>query len=61
MFDPGKTYQPSLMFVVKARSIPKVGHIKGVALGFANRRLANIRLGRKGLPGTNTLAYYKNS
>jgi hypothetical protein len=44
-------FQPCLMFVGKARA----------PLVFPDLALpANIRLGWKGLPGTNTLAYYKN-
>jgi hypothetical protein len=37
-----------------------VEHLKGASLGQALALPANIRLGWKGLPGTNTLAYYKN-
>ncbi len=35
-------------------------YLKGASLGNAPALLANIRLGWKGLPGTNTLAYDKN-
>ncbi len=48
MFVPRKIFRPSPMFVGEDRSLPK-------ALAFP----ANIRLGWKGLPGTNTLAYYE--
>ncbi len=41
------------MFVGKARSLPKSGAI----LRWALPLLANIRLGRKGLPGYNTPAF----
>jgi len=41
-------------FVGKAKSIPW----KGASLGYY--LLANIRLGWKGLPGINTLAFYNN-
>jgi hypothetical protein len=36
-------------------------HLKGASLGQAPALLTNIRLGWKGLPGTNTLAYYEHS
>jgi hypothetical protein len=32
-------------------------HLKGASLGYATALPANIRLGFKGLPGPNTLAY----
>ncbi len=35
-------------------------HLKSAALGEASDLPANIRLGWRGLPVTNTLAYYKN-
>jgi hypothetical protein len=35
-------------------------HLKGASLGQALALPANIRLGWKGFPGTNTLAYYEN-
>jgi hypothetical protein len=37
-----------------------VDHLKGASLGPAQASPANIRLGWRGLPGTNTLAYYEN-
>jgi hypothetical protein len=39
---------------------PRVDHLKRASFGYASALLANIRLGRKGLAGTNTLAYYGN-
>ncbi len=39
---------------------PSVEHLKGASLGEASAVLPNIKLGRKGLPGTNTLAYYEH-
>ncbi len=60
MFVPGKSLKPSLMFVgnagaeVSKKTVPPI----------YGRYLAvppNIRLSWKGLPGTNTLAYYKLS
>jgi hypothetical protein len=38
-----------------------VESLKGASLGKAMAFPENIRLGWKGLPGTNTLAYCKNS
>jgi hypothetical protein len=35
-------------------------HLAGVSLGKAPALLANVRLGWKGLPGTNIIAYYKH-
>jgi hypothetical protein len=40
---------------------PRVKHLKGASLERALASSPDIRLGYKGLPGTNTLAYYKNS
>ncbi len=60
MFVTGKPFQPSLMFVGKAAAYPRVEHLKGAYLGKAPALVANIRLGRKGLPGTTTLVYYEN-
>jgi hypothetical protein len=48
VFDSGKPFQPSLMFAGKAGVYP-------------SEAPENIRPGWKGLPGTNTLAYYEIS
>ncbi len=45
MFVPGEPFQPSLMFGGKVGAYPSE---------------APFRLGWKGLPETNTLAYYEN-
>ncbi len=37
-----------------------MGHQKGALLGQTPALPTNIRLGWKGLPGTNTQAYYEN-
>ncbi len=37
-----------------------MGHLKGALLIWSPALPANIRLGWKGLSGTNTLAYYEN-
>jgi hypothetical protein len=44
------------MFVGEA--YPRVEHLKRASLEYAPALPANIRLGWKGLPGTNTLAFY---
>jgi hypothetical protein len=49
-FVPGRTFQPSLMFAGKARSQPWREHLKDLTLKY-----------KKGLPGTNTLAYLLHS
>ncbi len=48
-----RPYQPSLLFVGKVRVYPTVEHLNGDSL-------ANIMSGWKGLPETNTLAYYEH-
>jgi len=40
---------------------PRVDHLKGVSIGVGSAFPANIRLGWKGFPGANTLAYYEKS
>ena len=52
MFVPDKPFQPRLLFVGKAGAYP---------IEEPFRCSTNIRLDLKGLPGTNTLAYYENS
>ncbi len=56
IISSGKPLQPSLMFVER----PRVDHLKGASLGYAPDLSSNIRLGWRGLQGTNTLAYYEN-
>jgi hypothetical protein len=60
VFVPGKLFQPSLIFA--GRPEPnRVKYLSGASL--SGRLLAShtkIRLSQKGLPRTNTLAYYKN-
>ena len=61
MFVAGKPLQPSLMFAGKAGAYPRVEYLKDASLYCRLLVLtADIRLGWKGLPGTNTLAYYDN-
>jgi hypothetical protein len=57
VFVPGKPFKPSLMFVGKAGAYLRVEPLRGASL---TTLLINIRLGWKGLPGTDTLAYYGN-
>ncbi len=58
MFVPEKPFRPSLMFVGKAM---RLEHLKGATLWQAPASPTNIILEVKGLPSTNTLAYYKHS
>ncbi len=60
MFFPSKPSQPSLMISAKAGAYPREEHLEGASHGQALALPSIIRLGRKGLPGTNTLAYYEN-
>jgi hypothetical protein len=48
------------MFVGEARSLPRAEHLNGASLRQALTLLTNVRIGWKGLPDTNTLAYYEN-
>jgi hypothetical protein len=45
---------------VRPGSYPKVEHLKGALLRYALALPSIIRLGWKGFPRTNTLAYYEN-
>jgi hypothetical protein len=56
-----KSFQPSLMFRGKAISRPTVEHLKDASLVQVLALLTKIELRRKGLPGTNTPAYYEHS
>ncbi len=46
---------------VRPGAYPRVEHLQGALLGEALALPAIIRLGWKGLPVTNTLAYYERS
>ncbi len=49
------------MFVGKAGAYPRVKYLSGAPFkGWLLVSPTNTRLGWKGLPGTNTLAYYNN-
>ncbi len=60
MFVPGKPFQPSQMFVGIAGAYLVEEPSGASLLGRLQASSTNIRLGWKGLPGTNTLAYYDN-
>jgi hypothetical protein len=61
VFVPGNPFQPSLMFTGNARVYVSGAPESGAPLyGRFMASPTNIRLGWKGLPGTNTLAYYEN-
>jgi hypothetical protein len=53
----------TLVQCLRARpeAYPIVEHLKNASLELALAILENIRLSWKGLPGTNTLAYYEHS
>ncbi len=51
-------FRPSLIFVGKVRSLPTP---LSDPIKYIQASLASIRLGCKGLPGTNALAYNKNT
>ncbi len=48
------------MFADKDGAYHRVEHLKGTSLGLAPALPTNIRLGWKGMPGTNAPAYYKS-
>jgi hypothetical protein len=54
----GMLFQPSLMFADKAGAYQIEAPVRCSTLGLGSWLL--IRLGWKGLPGTNTLAYQEN-
>ncbi len=60
MIVPGKPLQPSLMFVGNDGAYLSEASFRYSTLGQALALPMNIRLGLKGLPGTNALAYYEN-
>jgi hypothetical protein len=45
---------------VTSGAYPRVEHLKGASLVYPPVLSTNIRLGWRGLLGTNTLAYYEN-
>ncbi len=56
VFVPGRPFQPCLIFVGKARSLPW-----SETPGYTLDLLKNVRLAWRNLPGTKTLAYYEHS
>jgi hypothetical protein len=49
------------MFVGTAGANPRVEHLKGASLRYDPTVPANIRLGWKGLPGTNAILFGKST
>ncbi len=49
---------PAYFLSARPGADPRVEHLKGASFRLALACLANNRLALKGLPGTNTLAYY---
>jgi hypothetical protein len=60
VFVPGKPFQPRLMFVSKAGTYPSEAPFRCSTLLVPGLTHTTIGPGWKGLPGTNTLAYYGN-
>ncbi len=61
MFVPGRPFKTSLIFVIKGRSLPKSGTLERCFTQVGSGLTKNIRLSLKGLPRTNTSAYYEHS
>ncbi len=51
---PWQAFQAQTNLLVRPGAYPRVKHLKGASLGQAPALPANIRLGLKSLPGTNT-------
>jgi len=60
MFVPGTAFQPCLMFGVRPELTQVKRLLSAPLQGMLLALPTNIRLGWKGLPGTNTVAYYKH-
>jgi len=60
MFVSSKSFQPGLMFAGKARAYLNEAPFRCSTQGLLLYSPTKIRLGSKGLPWTNTLAYYEN-
>ncbi len=60
MFASGKTFQPCLSFMGKARGLPQSGARERYFNWEAPVLPTNLRLGWKGLPGTYALTYYEH-
>jgi hypothetical protein len=59
-FPPSGLYSPVYFLWVRLGAYPSEAPFSYPTLGEALALLAKIRLGRKGLPRTNALTYYKN-
>ncbi len=57
---PFKPFQRNIMFACKAGAYPSKVSFGYYTLGWLLVLPANIRLGRKCLPSSNTLAYYEH-
>jgi hypothetical protein len=60
IFVHGKVLHPSLMFVGMPGAYHRVEYLKGASFSRLLAISTNTRIGGKGMPGTNTLAYYGN-
>ncbi len=60
VFDPGKTFQPSLMFLSKAGAYLNGGFSGAPFQGRLQALPTNISQHWKNFPGTSTLAYYEH-
>jgi hypothetical protein len=61
MFVPGRPFQPSIMFAGKAGAYASGATFRCPLLGGLLGLPKNNKLGWKGLPETNTLAFYEHS
>jgi hypothetical protein len=60
VFVPARPFKPNPIFVDKVRSLSWSGALER-CFSSALALLENIGFGWEGMPGTNTLAYYKHS
>jgi hypothetical protein len=57
---PCMHFKPSMWVRLGAHPIVEHLQLQGASLGYASALFTNITLGWKGLPRTNTLAYYEH-
>jgi hypothetical protein len=60
-FAPGNPFQPGLLIVDKAKSLPQSGAPKWYFTWVGSFHTRNMTLSQKGEQRTNTLAYYEIS